>query len=308
MLYGIDIGGTKIELSVFDDQLHLVDSWRVSTPKQDYQKFLSVITTMIQQADQKTGVTGSVGIGLPGFIDSDGKTTSANIPCINGQPLLVDIQCLLDRPVGFENDVNAFALSEVNGGAASGYRHALGVVLGTGVAGGLCVDGILYRGRQGIASEFGHIPLSAELQQRYNLPLRECGCGGAGCVELYLAGPGLQWLCGHFESGYTSVETLVEGLGNGEPPAEQVFTAYIDCLGNYFAQLTLMFDPDIIVLGGGLSNIKAIYQRLPEAIARYLFVGITPPPVMAPQFGDSSGVRGAALLGQQAMIAARGVA
>ena len=305
MPYGLDIGGTKIELAIFDDKFRIVNSWRVDTPRQGYSYFLNIIEDMVFRADQQTGGKDSVGIGLPGFIGADGRVIAANIPCLKGKDLLNDLPFRLERPTGFENDVKAFVLSEVTGGAANGFRHALGVVLGTGVAGGLCMDGKLYHGRQNIACEFGHIPLPAMLQQRYQLPLRQCGCGSIGCVECYLSGPGLQWLCSHFSTDYTDVKHLVKGLEQNDPDARKVFDAYIDCLGNYFAQLILMFDPDIIVLGGGLSNISQIYDELPPVISNYLFENVTPPPVIAPLFGDSSGVRGAAMLGRQVMLAAR---
>lgn len=302
MLYGIDIGGTKIELAIFDDHLNLVTSWRMPTPKQDYQQFLSVINKMVKEADDQTGQQGSVGVGFPGIIDKDGCAISANIPCINGQLIVKDTLNILGRPVGFENDVKAFVLSEVNDGAAAGKKNALGVVLGTGVAGGLCIDGQLYSSKQGVACEFGHVPLPAILQQRYQFPLRQCGCGLVGCVEQYLAGPGLLWMCSHFEAKYGSVPALIQGVQSNESKALEVMNAYIDCLACFFAQLTLMYDPDIIVLGGGLSNIAEIYPPLPSAMKQYLFAGVNPPDIVPPAFGDSSGVRGGAIRGQQAAL------
>ena len=301
MLYGLDVGGTKIELAIFDEQLQLVDSWRVATPKQSYGEFLDAIVEMVAQADRLTEGEGSVGIGLPGFFDVDDKVVSANIPGINGRALRKDLCARLSRPVGFENDVKAFVLSEVHDGALSNSKLALGVVLGTGLAGGFYVNGQLYYGRQHIACEFGHIPLSAALQQKYDLPLRYCGCGLQGCMETYLSGTGLQWLCDHFDSGYVSVESMVQGLKQDKSKAKKVFDAYLDCLGSFLAQLTMMYDPDTIVLGGGLSNITELYPRINTAIQRYLFRKTTPPPILPPQFGDSSGVRGAALIGQQVM-------
>lgn len=305
MHYGLDVGGTKIELAIFDGEFKLNNSWRVATPGDNYQELLTTIAEMVDKADHKIGRQGSVGIGFPGIVDADGCAISANIPSINGRSLVSDTLKTLGRPVGFENDVKAFVLSEVNGGAAHGKSNALGLVLGTGVAGGLCIDGKPYRSRQNVACEFGHIPLPAILQQRYQFPLRQCGCGLLSCVEEYLAGPGLLWMCSHFEAGYASVPELVKGLQSGEEKAKQTFDAYIDCLGCYLAQLTLMYDPDVIVLGGGLSNIDEMYPPLAAAMKPYLFSGVTPPNVVAPKFGDSSGVRGAAFLGQCAAEAAK---
>ncbi|MGS2722604.1 ROK family protein [Porticoccus sp. GXU_MW_L64] len=305
MHYGLDVGGTKIELAIFDKQLQLVDSWRVSTPTQSYVEFLDAISSMVSRADRLSEGEGSVGIGLPGFFDADDKVVSANVPGINGRTLRDDLTTRLARPVGFENDVKAFVLSEVNSGSLNNCDTGLGVVLGTGLAGGFVTHGHHLHGRQNIACEFGHIPLPAALQQKYDLPLRFCGCGLQGCVETYLSGTGLTWLCGHFESGYNTVEAMVQGVKQGEPKALQVFDAWLDCLGSFLAQLTLMYDPDAIVLGGGLSNIDEIYPAVGAHIQRYLFRSATPPAVLPPRFGDSSGVRGAAIMGRQAMAEAQ---
>ena len=306
MLYGLDIGGTKIELAIFDSELTLQTSWRVATPGQDYRQFLATITDMVNEADQKTQQQGTVGLCFPGIVDSNGCMHAANIPAINGQPLAADTLNKLGRPVVFENDAKAFVLSEVNGGAAHGAKNALAVIVGTGIAGGFCVDGQLYHGKQNIACEYGHIPLPALLQQRYKLPLRQCGCGLTSCIETYLSGPGLLWLCAHFGSDYASVPALIQGVQSKQADALDILAAYIDCLACYLAQLILMYDPDTIVLGGGLSNIAELYPPLPAAIGNYLFAGVTQPVIVAPVFGDSSGVRGAALLGQRAAAADKG--
>ncbi|MBU3005978.1 ROK family protein [Paraglaciecola arctica] len=298
MHYGLDIGGTKIELAIFDSQLERVESWRMPTPQNDYQALLSAIAQMVVEADQKCNKKGTVGIGFPGYLDNQGRSVSANIGSVNGQLIVTDTCAKLGRVVAFENDVKAFALSEARGGAAHSKDNALGVVLGTGLAGGLCVAGQLYKSKQNVSCEFGHVSLPAVLQQRYQFPLRQCGCGLVGCVETYLAGPGLLWMCSHFNTKYTSVPMLVEACRNNEAPAIEVMDVYIDCLGCYFAQLTLMYDPDIIVLGGGVSNIAEIYARLPNVMQKYFFNGVIAPPVVAAMYGDSSGVRGAAILGR----------
>lgn len=301
MHYGLDIGGTKIELAAFDHDLNPLDSWRVKTPKQNYKKFLSVISEMVKETDDKYGTLGTVGIGLPGVLDQNGQMLSANIPCLNQQFLLKDLTELLSRNVEFENDANTLVLSESMGGAGEGADILLGVILGTGVAGGLSIDGELYKSKRNLACEFGHIPLASVSQQRYDFPLRPCGCGLTACADLYLSGPGLLWMSSHFEADYSSVPELVSAVLKGESRAETVFSAYIDCLACYFAALTLMYDPDVIVIGGGLSNIDLIFQRLPEAMSSYLFVNVAPPAIYPPKFGDSSGVRGAALQGRVAV-------
>ncbi|WP_339722380.1 ROK family protein [uncultured Paraglaciecola sp.] len=298
MHYGLDIGGTKIELAIFNSQLERVASWRLPTPQDDYQALLSTIAQMVVEADKKSNIKGTVGIGFPGYLDNQGRSVSANIASVNGQFIVKDTCAKLGRAVAFENDVKAFALSEARGGAAQSKDNALGVVVGTGFAGGLCIEGQLYKSKQNVSCEFGHVSLPAILQQRYQFPLRQCGCGLVGCVEEYLAGPGLLWMCSHFNTNYTSVPMLVKALRDNEAKAIEVMDIYIDCLGCYFAQLTLMYDPDIIVLGGGLSNIAEIYSRLPQVMQKYFFNGVIAPPVVAAMFGDSSGVRGAAILGR----------
>lgn len=304
MIYGVDIGGTKIELAIFDAQYRQQTAWREATPKHDYQEFLQRIVNMVGEADQKTGVPGSIGIGLPCVFDDQGYALAAGIPCINGRPVLSDISEALSRPVSFQNDVKAFVFSEANGGAAEGHRHVLGVVLGTGVGGGLCVGGKIHQSRQNVACEYGHVPLSAKLQNRYNLPLWPCGCGLKGCFNEYISGPGLQRMCGHFGGHYKNAQDLMVGVRAGDTKANEIFNAYIDCLGAFVSMLTLMYDPDMIVLGGGLSNIDEIYQRLPDAAAEYQISGVIPPPVVPPMYGDSSGVRGVAMLGYQAVLEA----
>ena len=296
MMYGLDIGGTKIELAIFDTDLNLQDSWRKPTPKQDYQQFLDTVVRMVEDADKKTGGKGSVGIGLPGFLDDQGCGVSANIRCINGQSVAKDLSQRLGRPIGFENDVNAFAYSEAHGGSMTNVRHALGLVLGTGISGGLCIDGKLYYGRQKLAIECGHISMPAIMLERYNMPIVQCDCGAYGCVEQYLSGPGLFRMCGFFGAEYESTTALMEAVRAGEPKATEIFDAYMKCLGCYFSQIIWLYDPEIIVLGGGLSNVPEIYQNIGKAMEGHLIEGMTAPDILPPKFGDSSGVRGAALI------------
>lgn len=307
MIYGLDIGGTKIELAIFDRQLKLQDCRRRPTPTRDYPQFLDAVAGMVQEADQKTGARGSVGIGLCGFLDSRGRAVTANIACINGRRVAEDLAARLGRPAHIENDVNAFTCSEVAGGAAAGVKYALGLVIGTGLAGGLCLDGRLYLGRQKAALECGHIALPAVLQQRHKLPLRQCGCGGWGCAEIWLSGPGLLRLGGLRGADYGDTEGLMAAVREGKVPALEAFSAWMQCLGGFFAQLVLLYDPDIIVLGGGLSGLPEIYQQIDAAMRPWLLGSLTAPAIVPPRFGDSSGVRGAALIGQRHAAQAGGV-
>ena len=307
MIYGLDIGGTKIELAIFDRQLKLQDCRRRPTPTRDYPQFLDAVAGMVQEADQKTGARGSVGIGLCGFLDSRGRAVTANIACINGRRVAEDLAARLGRPAHIENDVNAFTCSEVAGGAAAGVKYALGLVIGTGLAGGLCLDGRLYLGRQKAALECGHIALPAVLQQRHKLPLRQCGCGGWGCAEIWLSGPGLLRLGGLRGADYGDTEGLMAAVREGKAPALEAFSAWMQCLGGFFAQLVLLYDPDIIVLGGGLSGLPEIYQQIEAAMRPWLLGSLTAPAIVPPRFGDSSGVRGAALIGQRHAARAGGL-
>jgi N-acetylglucosamine kinase len=202
----------------------------------------------------------------------------------------------MKRSITIDNDCRCIALSEARGGASDGFAHVFGAILGTAAAGGLAISGQLYKSCQRIAGEYGHLQLSATLQQKYQLPSRPCGCGLPNCVEGFIGGPGLLFLNRHFGGNASSVPNLIENLRIGEPKACVTFDCYIDLLGASFAALILSYDPDIIVLGGGLSLIDEIIEQLPAAIEPHLFNGFTPPPIVRAKFGDASGVRGAALL------------
>jgi len=296
MHYGLDIGGTKIELAIYDNHFNQIDAWRVATPKRNYSQFLATISSLVNEADHRVGASGTVGIGLPCIFDQDGRAVSANISCINNNDVRGDLSKSLHRVVQIDNDANTLALSEAKGGAGEQARILLAVVLGTGVAGGLTISGDLYQGAGNLACEFGHVSLPAILQQRYQLPLLPCGCGLMGCMDQYLSGRGLLRLSSHLGGNYLSVPELINAASSQVIIAEEIFATYVDCLACFLAQLTLSYDPDVIVLGGGLSNIELLYQRLPSAMKPYLFANVLPPKIRRPRFGDSSGVRGAAML------------
>ncbi len=300
--YGLDIGGTKIELAIFNAEFKLVQSWRTPTPKDDYAEFLNVVCEMIKDADVKSKTLGNIGIGLPGVVTEDEEFISSNVPALNGQNFRADLSSLLSRRVGIENDAKTFVVSESNGGAIAGSTNSLGVILGTGLAGCQYVNGGIVRGNQGMAGEFGHISFSTVMREKYGFPILSCGCGNTGCAESYLSGNGLKWMCRYFNAPYKRAPELIIGLQNKEEKAREVFSSYIDCLGDYFAQLTMIFDPEKIVLGGGLSKITEIYQELPNSIERHLIDGLKAPIIVSPVFGDSSGVRGAAIIGQKKAI------
>lgn len=296
MASGIDIGGTKTALTLFDRSLTPIQSWRKPTPKHDYGVFLETLAAMVRTADAAAGSRQAVGLALPGVVDADGRTVSVHLPCLNGQRIVADVARALDRPVVHENDVRAFTLSESHGGALSNVRIGMGVILGTGVAATLCIDGQLYPSRRAVAGEFGHIALPPDLVSAYDLPVAECACGAAGCVEQVLSGPGLLRVAERIGGRYATVEALVEDLRAGVPAARRAFSAYVDCLGYFLSRLTLTLDPETVVLGGGLSSVTELYARLPAAVGARLFDGVTPPLVVPPRFGADGGARGAALL------------
>ena len=298
-MLGIDVGGTKIELAIFNENVELIESWRVSTPKNDYEQFLQTITQMVADADEKLSKKETVGIGIPGFVDRSGRAISANVPCITGRIPSLDLPKRIDRPVATDSDTKNFVYSEANGGAGAGYRHVLGLILGTGLSGNFSIGGVLSRGANSQAGEYGHLSLPTLLGREYDFPLLECGCGKVGCAEKYLSGPGLLWMSRFFGGHYNSVVDLMEDQQKAGSSAAVAFSAYIDCLGAFLAHMTLILDPDVIVLGGGLSNIPQIYQELPESMERHLVAGFGVPDIVAPLYGDSSGVRGAAMLGRQ---------
>ena len=275
----------------------MLDSWRVDTITHDYSAFLQLITAQIEKAQQILNVAdAAIGIGMPGLIDANGKQLSANVPCATGQNVAADIAGLLNRPVALQNDTRCFALSEANGGAGSGYSRVFGAIIGTGAAGGFCIDGELDLSMQGIAGEYGHQPLSADLCEKYNLPLYQCGCGLNGCVEMYIAGGGLDRLYNHLAKEHKNAKDWANELANGDSTAQQVLACYMDILGQAFASIVKILEPDVFVLGGGLSLVKQISEQLPDYIERHLFKGFESPPVVTAKFGDSSGVRGAAIL------------
>lgn len=297
MFYGVDIGGTKTEIVAFDQDLQICWRKRVATPVQDYALFLSTFVSLIDTADWATGTQGKIGIGMPGVMDRHtGKLLSSNVPCLTGRQVLTDLANRLNRPVIMDNDCCCFALSEAHTDQARQYSRIFGAIIGTGMGGGLVIDGQLYRGRNRMACEFGHLPLPATFTRRYNLPELQCGCGLQGCLERYQSGPGLLWLHKHFSGEQITMETLLENHQRGVPSAITTISAWIDMVGCTLAQLQHILDVDAFVLGGGVSNFKEIYTLLPKAMTRYLLPGLEPARVFSAIHGATSGVRGAALL------------
>lgn len=299
MFYGLDIGGTKIELAVFDQTIQLLDKWRLPTPTTDYRLFVQTLVQQIAQADSVYGKASAVGIALPGVIRPDNTVISSNVPCLTGNAVALELAAQIERPVAIGNDCRCFALSEAVMGAGKGVSRVFGAILGTGAGGGYCVDGQLIAGATQLSGEFGHIGLAAAVVQQWQLPLFRCGCGLFGCAEPYVSGSGLARLYQHFSADHT-VDTYqwLAAYRRADAAACQTFACYISALGSVMAAQILTFNPDLIVLGGGLSDIPEILQALPQATAAHLFHGAPLPVFARAELGAASGVRGAALLAQ----------
>lgn len=297
--YGIDIGGTKIEIAGFDADFQLLDRWRQPTPADDRRQFFETLRSMVDAADRHFGGAGTIGIGFPGIIKPDGVLLSANLPGLSGQDVRKRLKHSFDRPLVIDNDCRCFTRSEIAvGGAAAGLSNVFGAILGTGAGAGIAMAGELYYGEQFLAGEWGHLPLPAAVQQAHDLPILQCGCGQSGCLEQYIAGPGLARLYEHRggPAGSTTSDWLA-AYRAGETAALEAGNAHRDALGAALANVVKLFAPEVIVLGGGLSNIDEIVDDVQGAIAPHCFPGTPPCDVRRPCFGDASGVRGAALLG-----------
>jgi predicted NBD/HSP70 family sugar kinase len=292
---GIDLGGTKIELIALDADGTEVCRRREATPQGDYRGTLETIRQLVLRAERERGETGSVGIGTPGAISrASGRLKNSNSVCLNGQPLIEDLERVLGRPVRMANDADCFALSEASDGAAAGLPVVFGVILGTGVGGGIVVKGRLLQGPNAIAGEWGHNPLP--WPQADELPGPECYCGKRGCIETFLSGPGLaRDFLQHTGQSLTGVDILARAE-SGDAEAESAFQRYEDRLARGLAHVINLLDPDAIVLGGGLSNCDRLYEEVPKRWGRYVFSDRVDTLLLPPRHGDSSGVRGAAWL------------
>lgn len=301
--HGIDIGGTKIELVAFAEdgaRLREVHRERIATPGTDFAGFIAAMQDLIARGDAALGMRAPVGIGLPGVIDSEtGRQLSSNVPALNGRLVAQSLQDALQRPLAIGNDCQCFALSEAQGGAADGLPTMFGAIIGTGAGGGFCVNGQLMRGLNGIAGEWGHWPLAASLLEQHALPLYQCPCGRRGCLERYVSGPGMSRMHQHFSGADETPLSIVARAQGGNADAQHTLDVHTDLLGHALATLVITLDPHAIVLGGGLSQLAHLYQKLPATIDRHLFPGVRTPPVLPPTFGDAGGARGAALLVRQ---------
>ena len=296
MRLGIDLGGTKIEIIALGDGGETCLRRRVATPGVDYAATLASMVQLVREAEETLGVQGSVGVGIPGALSAhSGRVKNANSTCLNGRPLQSDLEAALQREVRLANDANCFALSEAIDGAAAGAKTVFGVILGTGTGGGLVVNGESLQGANAIAGEWGHNPLP--WPEPDELPGPVCYCGRQGCIETFLSGPG--YLQRHKEqSGQTvdSVESLVDAAAQGDTASTSSMIRYKKRLARSLAHVINIFDPEVIVLGGGLSNIESLYDEVPAIWQEWVFSDEVVTALRPARFGDSSGVRGAAWL------------
>ena len=295
MRLGIDLGGTKIEIIALDDSGRELLRRRVPTPSGNYTATLQTVAALVHDAEAELGQRGSLGIGTPGALSSaTGRLKNSNSVVLNDQPILQDLEALLQRKVAISNDANCFALSEATDGAAAGASVVFGVILGTGVGAGIVVNGHILTGPNGIAGEWGHNPLP--WPQAHELPGPPCYCGKQGCIETFLSGPGMAKLH-QIETGVSlSAEEIVARAEQGDAACERSLQSYENRLARSLAHVINILDPDVIVLGGGMSNIERLYTNVPEIWGRWVFSDRVDTKLVKHRFGDSSGVRGAAWL------------
>lgn len=292
---GIDLGGTKIEGVALGEAGRILARLRVPTPQGDYAATLAAVVGLVERVERETGRRGTVGVGTPGALSRvRGLIKNANSTCLIGEPLKDDLQALLGREVRVANDANCFALSEAVDGAGRGAQVVFGVILGTGVGAGIVVNGRALDGANGIAGEWGHNPLP--LPAGDDLPLPACYCGRAGCIETYLSGPGLAMDHARCSGELARPEGIVAGAAEGDPACEASLARYEQRLARALAGVINILDPDVIVLGGGLSNVERLYETVPSLWRPHVFSDHVATRLVQARHGDSSGVRGAAWL------------
>lgn len=296
MRIGVDLGGTKIELVALHDDGQMLTRTRIDTPREGYRAVIEAIVALVHETESELGRQGTVGVGTPGAISpASGLMKNANSVYLNGQPFDRDLAAALGRPVRLANDANCFALSEATDGAAAGAGVVFGVIIGTGVGGGIVVNGRVLGGPNAIAGEWGHNPLPwPNAQELASAP--QCYCGKRGCIETFCSGPALARDYAAGSAATPSAREVVEMIDAGNAAAELALQRYEDRLARGLASVINVIDPEVIVLGGGLSNVRRLYQRLPRLVAQYAFSDHLSTRIIPARYGDASGVRGAAWL------------
>ena len=298
--YGLDIGGTKIELAAFNEKLEKLHSERVPTPQSSYEEWLRAVETLVRNADEKLGEKGTVGLGIPGFVNhKTGLAEIANIAVAHDNPILKDLSERLEREVRAENDANCMALSEAWDESNQQYNTVLGLIIGTGFGGGIVVNGKAHSGQIGMAGEVGHNQLNyhaLKLLGWDKAPIYKCGCGNTACLDSYISGRGFEMLYNDLVGEKLNAKTIIERFYAKEPKTVEFVEKYIELMAISISPLITVLDPDMIVFGGGLSNFEYIYEVLPTVLPKYLMRSAEVPVIKKAIHGDSSGVRGAAAL------------
>jgi fructokinase len=294
MRLGIDLGGTKIEIVALDPDGRVRLRERVATPS-GYEAVLRAIHDLVVSAEAKLGSRGTLGVAIPGALSArTGLVKNANSTALIGHPIDKDLAALLDRPVRVANDANCFALSEATDGAAKNGRVVFGIIAGTGIGGGICVGGRLIEGAHLIAGEWGHNPLPAPRPDE--MAGEDCYCGRAGCIETWISGPTLARQFAERTGRTIQAAQIAQAAAAGDKDAAVVMEDFYDRFARAIASVVNILDPDVIVLGGGLSNIATLTEELPPRVQCYAFTPETPTRIVRNLHGDSSGVRGAAWL------------
>lgn len=292
---GVDLGGTKIEAAALTEDGQVLQRKRIATPRNDYPGTLEAIKHLVLELESALGAHASIGVGTPGALSPfSGRLRNANSIWLNNRTLSTDLERSLGRPIRIANDADCFTLSEATDGAAAGAKCVFGVIIGTGTGGGIVVDGHLLSGPNAIAGEWGHNPLP--WPQDHERPGPSCYCGKRSCIETWVSGPALTADLRRLTGRQLDAKAIAEAAERGDTEAEAALQRHQDRLARALAAVINLLDPEVIVLGGGLSNLQHLYQQLPAAIRPYIFGDGLATRIVPPCFGDSSGVRGAAWL------------
>ncbi len=295
MRIGIDVGGTKIEALAIDDAGKELLRYRVDTPKGSYQGTIDAMVSLVERLERETGMTGTVGAGIPGSISAKtGLVKNANSTWLNGMPFDKDLSKAMNREVRLANDANCLAVSEATDGAAAGKQVVFGVILGTGCGGGVAIGGKVHAGPNGDGGEWGHIPLPWPKDEENPGPA--CYCGKLGCMEMWVSGTGLARDYRNVTGKDRSSRDIIADFLAGEADATAAVDRLEDRLARGMANIVNILDPDVFVIGGGLSHTQHLYESLPGRLRKYVFGGEFDTPIVQAKYGDSSGVRGAAWL------------
>jgi len=292
---GIDLGGTKIEGVALARDGSERARIRIPAPKGDYDASIAALADLVSELEGQTGAESSVGVGMPGSISPvTGLVQNANSVWLNGRPLKRDFEMRLGREVRFANDANCFAVSEATDGAGAGAASVFGVILGTGCGGGVVVKGAIVDGPRGIGGEWGHNPLPWMQPDEYPGPL--CWCGRPSCMETWISGTGLAADHARVAGETLTAEEIVDNAARGDAGAQATLDRHADRLARGLAHVVNLIDPEVIVLGGGLSNLPHLYSEVPALMERWVFADAPRITIRPPRWGDASGVRGAAWL------------